>query len=167
MKLKRLHDEVKHISSNCEVEMKRDMYTHDMFFTFEYNKTKWEIAFPKNFPLGYLKLKEATTVGDRIPNTIRKQEIRKILDEMEDVVRNRKSVAKKVETKDDQWYASCEGQENLQRLYDGVKNISSNYEVEMIRDTFTHDVFFTFADYYGTKWEIAYPHDFPAGYLKF
>ena len=85
--LKTMHEGIKKIASDANVEMKRDAITHDMTFLFKSRGNKWEIAFPRDFPSGFLQLKENTRVGDNRPITIRKRlRIPPILDEIKDIV---------------------------------------------------------------------------------
>lgn len=86
-RLKNMYEGVQDIASDGNVEMKRDNMTHDMTFIFKSRGIEWEIAFPKDFPAGFLKLKELTWLGDKRSVTITKRNIPAILAEIKNIVK--------------------------------------------------------------------------------
>ena len=66
-------------------------------------------------------------------------------------------------TSADQWYASQEGQAKLRFVLDSVRAIAQNGEVDMARDTETHDMCMSFTDRLLKKWEVKFSASFPKG----
>jgi len=68
----------------------------------------------------------------------------------------------KAETQSFQWYTSEGGNKALQFVYKEFENTARSRQVEMTRDTQTHDVAMSFTDqYHGSKWEVKFPFNFP------
>lgn len=61
----------------------------------------------------------------------------------------------------DQWYADQEGQAKLRFVLDSVRAIAQHGEVDMARDTETHDMCMSFTDRFLKKWEVKFFASFP------
>ena len=74
------------------------------------------------------------------------------------------SQSQEIEIKSNQWYSSDSGNENVQYVFQRIQEIAAyGTQVEMSRDTQTHDICMEFTDKLQNKWEVKFPHDFPFG----
>lgn len=66
-------------------------------------------------------------------------------------------------TSPDQWYGNQEGQAKLKFVLDSVRAIAHHGEVDMARDTETHDMCMSFTDLFNKKWDVKFSVSFPRG----
>lgn len=65
------------------------------------------------------------------------------------------------QTSSSQWYADERGQEKLRQVFEKMKEIAYRGEVEMTRDTHTHDMAMSFTSEGYKKWEVKFCRNFP------
>ena len=66
-------------------------------------------------------------------------------------------------TSPDQWYANQEGQATLKFVLESVRAMAQHGQVDMTRDTETHDMCMSFTDSFNKKWEVKFSVSFPRG----
>lgn len=66
-------------------------------------------------------------------------------------------------TSPDQWYANQEGQTALKFVLESVRAMAQYGQVDMTRDTETHDMCMSFTDMFNKKWEVKFSFSFPRG----
>ena len=77
-------------------------------------------------------------------------------------VRTRQPQVQDVYTSSSQWYANESGEEKLKQVFLKLKDMATREEVEMSRDTRTHDMSMSFIDMYRSrKWEVKFSAHFP------
>lgn len=77
-------------------------------------------------------------------------------------VHTRQPQVQEAETSFLQWYAGERGQEKLRQVFEKMKEIAHRGEVEMTRDTHTHDMAMSFTASEGyKKWEVKFHRNFP------
>ena len=77
-------------------------------------------------------------------------------------VRTRQPQVQDVYTSSSQWYAKESGEEKLKQVFLKLKDMATREEVEMSRDTRTHDMSMSFIDKYrNRKWEVKFSAYFP------
>ena len=77
-------------------------------------------------------------------------------------VHSRQPQVQEAQTSSYQWYADERGQEILRQVFEKMKEIALRGEVEMTRDTHTHDMAMSFTSREGyKKWEVKFHHNFP------
>ena len=73
-----------------------------------------------------------------------------------------RSQSQEIEIKSYQWYSSDRGNEKLQYVFQKFQEIArSGTQVEMSRDTDTHDMSMAFTGIHFQKWEVKFPAKFP------
>lgn len=65
------------------------------------------------------------------------------------------------QTSSHQWYAGERGQEKLRQVFEKMREIAYRDEVEMNRDTYTHDMAMSFTSESYKKWEVKFHRNFP------
>lgn len=76
--------------------------------------------------------------------------------------RTRQPQVQDVYTSSSQWYAKESGEEKLKQVFLKLKDMATREEVEMSRDTRTHDMSMSFIDMYrNRKWEVKFSAHFP------
>ena len=77
-------------------------------------------------------------------------------------VHTRQPQVQEAKTSAYQWYADERGQEILRQVFEKMKEIAYRDEVEMTRDSHTHDMAMSFTSREGyKKWEVKFHHNFP------
>ena len=76
-------------------------------------------------------------------------------------VHTRQSRVQEAQTSSHQWYAGERGQEILRQVFEKMKEIAHRDEVEMNRDTYTHDMAMSFTSEGYKKWEVKFHRNFP------
>ena len=79
-------------------------------------------------------------------------------------VHTRQPQVQDVHTSSIQWYANESGEEKLKQVFLKMKDMAVRDQVEMSRDTYTHDMSMSFIDkYHNRNWEVKFPTYFPRG----
>ena len=78
-------------------------------------------------------------------------------------VHSRQPQVQEAQTSSYQWYADERGQEILRQVFEMMKEIAHRGEVEMTRDTHTHDMAMSFTSESYKKWEVKFRRNFPLG----
>lgn len=77
-------------------------------------------------------------------------------------VHTRQPQVQDVQTSSSQWYANKSGEGKLRQVFLKLKDMATREEVEMSRDTRTHDMSMSFIDMYrNRKWEVKFSAHFP------
>lgn len=77
-------------------------------------------------------------------------------------VHTRQPQVQDVHTSSSQWYANESGEGKLRQVFLKLKDMATREEVEMSRDTRTHDMSMSFIDMYrNRKWEVKFSAHFP------
>lgn len=76
-------------------------------------------------------------------------------------VHTRQPRVQEAQTSFHQWYAGERGQEILRQVFEKMKEIAHRDEVEMTRDTHTHDMAMSFTSEGYKKWEVKFHRNFP------
>lgn len=77
-------------------------------------------------------------------------------------VHTRQPRVQEAQTSSYQWYADERGREILRQVFEKMKEIAHRGEVEMTRDTHTHDMAMSFTASEGyKKWEVKFHRNFP------
>lgn len=71
------------------------------------------------------------------------------------------SQSQAAEVKSNQWYSTEEGKGILQMIHEEFQSIAQSRQVQMTRNTETHDMSMFFTDYRRKQWEVRFPPDFP------
>lgn len=78
-------------------------------------------------------------------------------------VHARQPQVQEAKTSFSQWYAGELGQEKLKQVFEKMKEIAHRGDVEMTRDTHTHDMAMSFTSEDYKKWEVKFRSNFPFG----
>lgn len=148
--------------SDRDVDMSRNKTTQDISLSLSCRGRKWILAFPTAFPRRNARLRsdgkeQGNIGGDTVEVAVKNIVSFLMAQNQEDPSFHQKDSP--VSSPTLQWYSGDEGEADLKYVYKGFKSIA-NEKVEMLRNTDTRDITFTFQRE-GQQWQIIFPSDFP------